>query len=365
MAKTPGRPTGQTNDDKNGTPLMVAIGPIPEWSHLGLSSLVPNQRLLLVPSQDTDCVSIVDLEAMKVRNTIQLPKGSSPWFVKATADGRHALVSYSRFHGHIDTADKRDSAVGVIDLRSETLVNEIKVMAGPVMIETDGRRNRAYVTNRYSNTVSVIDLNEMTVVETVKTGAAPFWIKLTPAGDRLVVGNFEDASLSIYDADKLALLATLPVGTPLKTPFPEFGVGDTIGFAITNDGTAIVANWRSHTVVEVDINAVEKSGRRAIRSATRRVKFPFNVEWDEESGLLVVGSYDVPDSRLVVMDYKAGAGLDGLPISDIPVDGTRLPEGKAAGLNYWMSQPFESRIIGFLARGVAPVNPIDLVALVL
>jgi YVTN family beta-propeller protein len=177
----PTKPEQSATRQSNGrTPIMVSIGPIPEWSHIGISSLVPNQRLLLVPSQDTDCMSIVDLQAMQVRHTVQLPKGSSPWHARATPDGRLAFVSYSRFRGHIETAFKGDSEVGVIDIAKGELVGEVKVMGGPVMIETDGRRNRAYVTNRYSNTLSVIDVEKRSVIRTVETGAAPFWVRLSP-----------------------------------------------------------------------------------------------------------------------------------------------------------------------------------------
>jgi len=83
---------------------------------------------------------------------------------------------------------------------------------------------------------------------------------------------------------------------------------------------------------------------------------------------MVPASYELPDSRVVVFD-KAKRGkaetLLGAQVADVPTTGVKLPTGRAAAINYWMSQPFESRVIGFLGQGRKPINPIDLVAAVL
>lgn len=357
---------GKGREKRRSTPCTVSIGPLPEWDHLGISSIVPGQRLLLVPSQDTDSVSIVSLDELAVLATVQLAEGSAPWYAKATPDGRYAYVTNSRFNGHVDTSPRENSTVSVIDLKEMRLAKEIPVMVGPVMIEMDERRDRAYVTNRGSNTVTVIDTQAHESIGEAEVGASPFWVRLAPRGDLLVVGNFEDATLSLIDPDEGKVVNTISVGVPrLPTPYPEFGPGDTIGFSITREGIAYVANWRSHTIVSVDIYQARASGRRAVMRSEQLIKYPFHVELDEDLGLAVVGSYDVQDSRLAIFELDGQRETLGKRISMLPVNGTALPEGRAAAVNYWMSEPFQSRIIGLLSQGLRVPNPIDLVAAVL
>lgn len=358
--------TAKRRATAEGTPITVTIGPIPEWRHIGVTSLVPTQRTLLVPSQDTDCVSIVDLNEFNIVNTVKLAEGSAPWHVKATPDGRYAYVSNSRFNGHVNTAPQEASSVSVIDLAKGQVVKDVRTMGGPVMIEMDKRRARAYVTNRFSNTVSVIDTKKHENVATVEVGAAPFWVRMTPKEDLLVVGNFEDASLSLIDPDSLKVLSTIPVGSPgLDKPFPEFGPGDTLGFAIGANGVAHVANWRSHTIVTVDVYDAVKGGRRSVRGSQQLVEFPFGIEIAEEQRMLIVGSYNVARSRLNLFEFDTAKSAVGSRIADLPVSGASIPRGSASTINYWMSEPFESRIVGYLTRGPRIVNPIDLVAIVL
>lgn len=351
------------------TPLTVSIGPMPEWDHIGLSSLVPGERILLVPSQDSDSLSIIDLDQLAVVKTIQLPKGGAPWYARATPDGKRAFVTNSRFNGHIETSPTIPSTVSVIDLEARKLVHNIPVLGAPSYIELDTRRNRMYVTNRASGMVSVIDLTTYETLGTVQVGNYPLWLKLTHQQDLLVVSNFQDATISLINPDTLEVAATIVVGTSgISEPYPEFGAGDTVGIAINKYGVAHIANWRSHSVVSIDVYRAVTEGRRAITNVHQSIRYPFAIELREDLGLMVVGSYHVEDTRITVLDYKLSKNPSELirgKICDIPVDGLSVPTGKAAQVNYWMSMPFESRILGFLARGALRADPIDLVAMVL
>src|SRR5947209_1484018 len=149
---------------------MVTIGPFPELEHIGISSLVPERRILLVPSQDNDSLNIISLESRSLIKTIQLPRGGMPWFAKATPDGKFAYVTNSRFSGHIDTSPRINSTVSVVDLDNLSYVCDIPVQMGPAMIDMDPLRNRAYVTNLRSNTLVSIDTLRHEVVDCLETG---------------------------------------------------------------------------------------------------------------------------------------------------------------------------------------------------
>jgi YVTN family beta-propeller protein len=346
---------------------MVTIGPFPELEHIGISSLVPERRILLVPSQDNDCVNIVSLDSRSLVKTIQLPRGGMPWYAKATPDGKFAYVTNSRFSGHIDTSPRVNSTVSVIDLERMAYVCDIPVHMGPAMVEMDPIRDRAYVTNLRSNTVVNINTKTHEVVDSLEVGFQPMWVRITPRADLLVVGNFGDATLSLIDPVSFRVLNRCHVGVPYLTkPFPEFGPGDTIGIAITERGTAYVANWRSQTVSIVDVYSAAAGGASAVVGCEHPSAYPFGIEIDEKAGVVVIGSYNLHDSKIVVLEFnEQNEEILGPKIAEVPIYGDAPPTGKAAGLSFWFSQPFESRIIGFVPDTDETLPTPEMVAVVL
>jgi YVTN family beta-propeller protein len=346
---------------------VVKIGPAPGWEHIGMLSPLADGRRLLVTSQEGDCLSIVNTEHRIVESTIALRKGGVPWHAKQTPDGRFVLVTNTEFSGHVDTCSTLPSTVSVVDLKTRTQVREIPVGAGPVMLETDARRQRAYVTNRVSCTLSVIELESWSVVATLPTGRAPFWVAMTAREDLLVVANFEDASLSLIDPDTLETRRVVQVGVAaLEEPDPEYGKGDTMGVTIRKDGVAYVANWRSNELVTIDLYAALVRGEEAILGRQHVVEHPFAITLDESLGLMAIGSYEVQDSRIVVLDLETGRPGSHELIAEIPSDGSVAPTGRAAQANYWFNVPFETKIMGLIAQPISEdVRPPDFVAAVL
>lgn len=346
---------------------MVTIGPFPELDHIGISSLVPERRILLVPSQDNDCVNIISLESRSLVKTIQLPRGGMPWFAKATPDGKFAYVTNSRFSGHIDTSPKVNSTVSVIDLDHLTYVRDIPVHMGPAMIDMDPIRSRAYVTNLRSNTLVSIDTTTHEVVASLETGFQPMWVRVTPRSDLIAVGNFGDATLSLVDPNSFKVLNTCHVGVPrLTKPFPEFGPGDTIAIAITQQGIAYVANWRSQSIAKVDLYAAAAGGDSGVIGCEHPVPYPFGIEVDEKAGVVVIGSYNLQDSKIVVLEFnKDNEEVLGPQIAEIPIYGETLPEGRASELSFWFSQPFESKVIGIVPDADESLPAPEMVAFIL
>lgn len=345
---------------------IVSIGPAPGWDHIGVLAAVPHRRQLMVPSQEADTLSIINLDRHIIESVIPLRKGGVPWHARVTPDGQFALVTNTEFTGHVDTCPTTNSSVSIVNLKLRQMVGEIAVGAGPVMLEMDSKRNRAYVTNRVSNSLSVIDLGTMQVVSTISVGNAPFWVSLTAKSDLLVVANFEDASLSLIDPDSLECKHTLTVGTPrLEDPDPEYGCGDTMGFAITRRGIAYVANWRSSQIVAVDLYRALEKRSDAMLGAQFVVRQPFAIEVQEDLGLMIIGSYEVQNSRLAVVDLSSGAPGAHPVLSEIPADGSVLPTGRAAEVNYWFNVPFETRVIGIVPKETTTPQPPEIVAAIL
>jgi hypothetical protein len=80
---------------------------------------------------------------------------------------------------------------------------------------------------------------------------------------------------------------------------------------------------------------------------------------------MIVGSYEVQNSRLAVVDLASGSPGARPVLSDIPTDGSELPQGRASHVNYWFNVPFETRVIGIVPTTVSDERPPEIVAVVL
>lgn len=123
-----------------------------------------------------------------------------------------------------------------------TLVDTINVGNAPSEVTVDSTTNKAYVTNRGSNSVSVIDGNTNTVVDTIPVGAGPNGIDADFVNNRIYVGNSISNTVSVIDTSSNSVIATIPAG------LAPAGVGVD---KITNK--VYVANRDSDTITIIEI----------------------------------------------------------------------------------------------------------------
>jgi len=143
----------QGNDWKQ---TLVRVGPGPE----GLD-LSPDERELWVAHTGDGGVSIVDLSARKVIQTIDAGTRRANR-LKFTPDGRLALIS-----------DMDGGGLTVIDTSSRRVLNRLPVGRMPegILVTPDG--TRAYVAVTGDNRVAVVDLKTLKVTESIETGGGP------------------------------------------------------------------------------------------------------------------------------------------------------------------------------------------------
>jgi YVTN family beta-propeller protein len=254
-------------------------------------------------------------------------------------------VTNSRFAGTAQASSRENSIVSLIDLEQGKVIKEITVGAGPngVTVDRDGRR--CYVVNMRSNNISVINVATHEVIETIPVGAAPAFAKLTLDGRLLVVTNLEDSSVSIIDTRSLEVIKTVEVGIPrLNEPYPEWGPGDTTGVAISAQDIAYITNYRSHTIVVMDLRDFSTVKFDSL------VKFPFFVEIDREKGVVVFSSGI--EKSFAALDMKSNEWL-----GVYPNDGTIFPEDeRLRTLNLWMTDPANHRLTAMLPRGLSGIS---------
>jgi YVTN family beta-propeller protein len=327
--------------------MFLAISLLPHGRKPALPAFTPNYKYLLVPNEETDNVSVVSLEELAVIHTIKLAPGSRPWQVKVLPSGDLAYVTNSRFAGTVETSVRDNSTVSVIDLRKGAVVKEIPVGAGPNGVTVDRLGRRGYVANMRSNTISVIDVTVHEVIATVPTGAAPAFAKLSRdlEGRLLAVTNLEDASVTVIDTDRLEVLKTLELGVPrLHDSFPEWGPGDTTGIAISVQDIAYITNYRSHTIVVVDLKDY------SMNKLDSPIRFPFFVEIDQAMRTVIFSSGIAKSFAVFDMDSQEWLGV-------FPNDGSVFPDNEQmTSLNLWMTDPDNHRLTALLPRGLQGIS---------
>jgi YVTN family beta-propeller protein len=330
--------------DEFRSPLFVGISLLPYGRKPTLPAFTPDHKYLLVPNEETDNLCVVSLEELSVVLTIQLRKGSSPWQAKVVPSGRFAYVTNSNFNSSVKQTTTEKSTVTLLDLaRGETL-REIPVGVGPNGVTVDRQERQGYVVNMRSNDVTVLDVQNHEVIGTIPTGRAPAFAKLTLDGQLLVVTNLADSSLTIVNTETLNVVETLTVGIPeLNNAFPEWGPGDTTGVAIDRDRVAYVTNYRSHTIVRLDLNDM------SMETMASPIKFPFFVEIDRDRNRVVFSSG--VEEQFAVLDTVNGKWL-----GVYPNDGSVFPNPDVLDLNLWMTDPKKHRVTALLPNGVAGIS---------
>lgn len=337
----------QRTTGRRGNLTFLAISLLPEGRKPALPAFTTDHRHLLVPNEESDNLSVVSLEDLAVVRVIPLRPGSRPWQAKVIPpDGRLAYVTNTRFDGTAHASPREPSTVSVIDLQDGKMVDEIPVGAGPNGVTVDQLGRRGYVANMRSDTISVIDVAAGRVVETLPTGRAPAFAKLSRdlAGRLLVVTNLEDSSVTVYDTERLEVIRTVHVGIPgLNDTYPEWGPGDTTGVAISASNVAFLTNYRSHSIVVLDLTDF------SLQRLPCPIRFPFFVEIDREMGVVVFSSGI--ERRFALLDVETLEWL-----GEYPNDGTVLPHDRIRSLNIWMTDPDHHRLTAILPNGIEGIS---------
>jgi YVTN family beta-propeller protein len=107
-----------------------------------------------------------------------------------------ARSSRSRLR-HFAGARRRGGPESVLATVTGRLLHTVTVGRGPVAVATDGRAQRAFVSNNGDKSVSVLDTRSGTVLRTVATGHNPTALAVDAQAGRVVVLNSDDGTVSM------------------------------------------------------------------------------------------------------------------------------------------------------------------------
>ena len=132
------------------------------------ADFLPDGSRAFIPSESSGQLHIIDSVNHKALKTIELPKGSRPMCVKATADGKKVYFSTGRA-----------GTVDVLDTSKQEVTNAIKVGARPwgITISPDGKL--LFAANGPSDDVSVVDLSSEKEIARIKSPGSPWGVAIT------------------------------------------------------------------------------------------------------------------------------------------------------------------------------------------
>ena len=224
-------------------------------------------REVYVSNTESSEISVIDVDTLKVKKTIDL-KGSSLG-VAVSPDGKRLFVSdwfnncllviqlnsqqskciqvgkapagisVSEKNNEIYVVSRDSNSVFVVSLSEEKVTGKILVGDHPFGIRLSPVKNHLYVTNVQSNDISIVDLTERQEIKKVKVGKKPYCITFSMDGKKAFVTNQYSDSISIINTESLSQEKTVA-----SASFPE-GI-DTHGPFI------IFVSWLDEEIVAID-----------------------------------------------------------------------------------------------------------------
>ncbi|HVN52961.1 MAG TPA: PKD domain-containing protein [Anaerolineaceae bacterium] len=132
--------------------------------------------------------------------------GNDASFIAQTPDGKNALVT-----------SYEDNTLKILDIDPAsphylTVSKTITIGTQPIRIATSPCLNKAYITNKGSNSVSIVDLttihSDAPVINTITGLNAPWGVIVAPTGDRAYVANYGNTRIGVIDTIQDTLMAT-------------------------------------------------------------------------------------------------------------------------------------------------------------
>jgi large repetitive protein len=183
-------------------------------------------------------VKVINVSSNTIIDTIPVP---TPLQVVINPAGTLAYVT--QFGGGVNIFG---NSISVINLATQSVVNNIMVSNSPYGVAFMPRGESAYITNFLSANVNIINVSSNTIVNTITIGNVTMWhpdaIAINPSGSTLYVTNQNLGTVSVIKTSSGAEVNTINVGV------------DPASIAINPQGIlAYVANANSNTISIINI----------------------------------------------------------------------------------------------------------------
>lgn len=195
-------------------------------------SISPNGKKAYVANSDGTTLSIIETKHNTVIGIIDGFDGPSG--VGITPDGKFAYVN--NYGGPQGVGSGNGTTVSVVNLKTNTIIEEITVGQAPAALALSPDGKFAYVINYVdgnpdTGTISIIKTKTNTVIDTIPGFFGPFGIAITPDGKYAYVTNFGSNNFAPFGTT----VSVVKLGHDPK-------IVKTIDLAIQPSGIAITPN---------------------------------------------------------------------------------------------------------------------------
>ncbi len=136
-----------------------------------------------------------------------------------------------------------------IDLKTNKVIDAVKVGSRPHSIELDHDQKVAYVSNQWANNVYVIDLQNLHIIDTIQTGGGPAGMDISADGEYLYVANTYANNISVIDIESRIETKRLHAGN-----FPtNIAVSPNSDFVFVASQRTVPTEFRTEPQTEVTI----------------------------------------------------------------------------------------------------------------
>ncbi|MEJ6950310.1 YVTN family beta-propeller repeat protein [Natronospora cellulosivora (SeqCode)] len=209
-----------------------------------------NRTLAYIPNAASGTVSVIDIDAEKLIDTIEIGEEASHG-IEITNDGRFLY-----------SGDFQNGLIQIYDLENNSLYKtlEIKSTAHGIDMSPDGKY--ILVASGSASEVTVIDTETQEIIKVIEEGIgkSPSHIDFHPEGKYALLTNLESNDVSIISIPDFEVIKTIPVGEG-----PNEG-------RIAPDGKfAYTANWISNSISVIDLSSFELVDEISVGEGTHGV----------------------------------------------------------------------------------------------
>ena len=200
------------------------------------------------PGTDGSTIDVVDLQARKLRGTIDLGKPLRPHRAEWGPDGM-LYVTAELAH-----------TVDVLDPNTQKVVAEIPTgqkESHMLVISPDGRR--AYTANVGAGSVSVLDLAQRSLIATIPVAKVVQRISISPDGKRVFTHDQDAPRIAMIDTATNKIVNWIAVPTPVYASEP------------TPDGRWLVTLDRRGNAYVIDLQSMEVARRLKISDGASEI----------------------------------------------------------------------------------------------
>ncbi len=217
--------------------LEIIMEGIREASHTVRWDINQDEKLLAyIPNAASGTVSVIDIAAAKVINTIKVGEEASHG-IEITPDGRYLY-----------TGDFQNGLVKIFDLNLNQFVKTLEVNSTAHGIDMSPDGKYILVASSSESKVVVIDTAKQEIIKVIEDGIgnSPSHIDFDPAGKYAILTNLESDDVSVISIPGFEVTVRISVGN-----------GPNEGRVAPDGRYAYTANWESNSISVIDLRRFE------------------------------------------------------------------------------------------------------------